>query len=50
MWLPVLAANVVAVALAIGLPVLDEHLGDQQQPADHDVRGPGDLRRARRQA
>src|SRR4051794_2334926 len=29
MWLPVLAANVVAVALAIGLPVLDEHLGDQ---------------------
>jgi uncharacterized membrane protein len=30
MWLPVLAANVVAVALAIGLPVLDEHIGDQQ--------------------
>jgi len=29
MWLPVLAANVVAVALAIGLPVLDEHIGDQ---------------------
>ena len=30
MWLPVLAANVVAVALAVGLPVLDEHVGDQQ--------------------
>jgi uncharacterized membrane protein len=30
MWLPVLAANVVAVALAIGLPVLDQHIGDQQ--------------------
>jgi uncharacterized membrane protein len=30
MWLPVLAANVVAVALAVGLPVLDEHIGDQQ--------------------
>ena len=30
MWLPVLAANVVAVALAIGLPVLDEHVGDQR--------------------
>jgi uncharacterized membrane protein len=29
MWLPVLAANVVAIALAIGLPVLDQHLGDQ---------------------
>jgi uncharacterized membrane protein len=29
MWLPVLAANVLAVALAIGLPVLDRHLGDQ---------------------
>ena len=30
MWLPVLAANVMAVALAIGLPVLDKHLGDQR--------------------
>jgi len=30
MWLPVLAANVVAIALAIGLPVLDEHIGDQR--------------------
>src|SRR4029079_7545948 len=30
MWLPVLAANVVAIALAIVLPVLDEHIGDQQ--------------------
>ena len=30
MWLPVLAANVVAVALAIALPVLDEHIGDQR--------------------
>src|SRR4029079_7362348 len=29
MWLPVLAANVVAVALAIALPVLDEHIGGQ---------------------
>src|SRR4051794_7975645 len=29
MWLPVLAANVVAVALALGLPVLDEHLREQ---------------------
>ena len=29
MWLPVLAANVIAVALAIALPVLDEHIGDQ---------------------
>ncbi len=31
MWLPVLAANVVAVALAVGLPVLDHHLGDQHR-------------------
>ena len=30
MWLPVLAANVVAVALAVGLPVLDEHIGEQR--------------------
>ncbi len=29
MWLPVLVANVVAVALAIGLPVLDDRIGDQ---------------------
>jgi uncharacterized membrane protein len=29
MWVPVLAANVVAVALAIGLPLLDEQLGDE---------------------
>jgi uncharacterized membrane protein len=26
MWVPVLVANVIAVALALGLPVLDEHL------------------------
>jgi uncharacterized membrane protein len=30
MWVPVLAANVVAVGLGIGLPLLDERLGDQQ--------------------
>jgi uncharacterized membrane protein len=30
MWLPVLVANVVAVGLAIGLPVLDRHLGDER--------------------
>ncbi len=30
MWLPVLGANVVAVALAIGLTVLDEHIEDQR--------------------
>jgi uncharacterized membrane protein len=30
MWVPVLAANVLAVALAIGLPILDEHLGDTE--------------------
>ena len=30
MWLPVLAANVVAIALAILLPVVDEHIGDQR--------------------
>jgi uncharacterized membrane protein len=30
MWAPVLAANVLAVALAIGLPLLDEHLGDTE--------------------
>jgi uncharacterized membrane protein len=30
MWAPVLAANVLAVALAIGLPILDEHLGDTE--------------------
>lgn len=30
MWLPVLAANVFAVGLAIGLPVLDRHLGDER--------------------
>ncbi|WP_028067681.1 DUF2254 domain-containing protein [Solirubrobacter soli] len=29
MWVPVLAANFVAVALGIGLPILDEHLGDE---------------------
>src|SRR3954449_2716932 len=29
MWLPVLVANVVAVGLAIGLPVLDRHLAKQ---------------------
>jgi len=30
MWLPVLGANVVAVALAIALPVVDEHIGEQR--------------------
>ena len=29
MWLPVLAANVIAVALGIGLPLLDKSLGDR---------------------
>ena len=29
MWVPVLAANVVAVGLAIGLPILDEQIGDR---------------------
>ncbi|HEX2409852.1 MAG TPA: DUF2254 domain-containing protein [Solirubrobacteraceae bacterium] len=29
MWVPVLGANLVAVALGIGLPILDGHLGDQ---------------------
>jgi uncharacterized membrane protein len=29
MWVPVLAANLVAVVLAIGLPLLDEQLGDE---------------------
>ena len=29
MWVPVLATNLVAVALGIGLPILDEQLGDQ---------------------
>ena len=48
MWVPVLAANVVAVALGIGLPILDEHLGDQTQLAAGRYVGAGDLRRARR--
>ena len=30
MWVPVLAANLTAVALAICLPILDTHLGDQR--------------------
>jgi len=30
MWLPVLAANVIAIALAIALPALDEHIGEQR--------------------
>ena len=30
MWVPVLAANVLAVALALSLPVLDQHLGDRE--------------------
>ncbi len=30
MWVPVLGANVVAVGLGIGLPILDERLGDQE--------------------
>jgi uncharacterized membrane protein len=29
MWVPVLAVNVVAIALGIALPILDEQLGDQ---------------------
>ena len=29
MWVPVLATNVLAVALGIGLPILDRQLGDQ---------------------
>jgi uncharacterized membrane protein len=32
MWVPVLAANVVAVVLALALPVLDEHLGEGGSP------------------
>jgi uncharacterized membrane protein len=32
MWVPVLAANVVAVVLALALPVLDEHLGEGETP------------------
>jgi uncharacterized membrane protein len=32
MWVPVLAANVVAVGLALALPVLDEHLGEGTSP------------------
>jgi hypothetical protein len=32
MWLRVLAANVVAVVLAIALPVPDEHIGDRRGP------------------
>jgi uncharacterized membrane protein len=30
MWVPVLAANVIAVALAIAFPILDTHLADQR--------------------
>ena len=33
MWVPVLAANLLAVALAIGLPILDEHLGNRENLA-----------------
>ncbi len=29
MWVPVLGANAAAVILAVGLPILDEHIGDQ---------------------
>jgi uncharacterized membrane protein len=29
MWVPVLAANLVAIVLGIALPILDEHLGDE---------------------
>jgi uncharacterized membrane protein len=32
MWVPVLAANVVAVVLALALPVVDEHLGEEGSP------------------
>jgi uncharacterized membrane protein len=31
-WVPVLAANVVAIGLALALPVLDEHLGEGTSP------------------
>jgi uncharacterized membrane protein len=31
MWIPVLAANVVAIALGIGLPLLDEEIGGREQ-------------------
>ena len=41
MWVPVLAANVLAVALAIGLPLLDEHLGDRESLPIAAVGGPG---------
>ena len=27
MWVPVLGANVLAVGLALALPILDEHIG-----------------------
>ena len=30
MWVPVLAANVAAVGLGIGLPILDKQIGDEQ--------------------
>jgi len=30
MWVPVLAANVVAIGLGIGLPILDARLGDEE--------------------
>ena len=30
MWVPVLAANALAVALALGLPILDQHLGTRR--------------------
>jgi uncharacterized membrane protein len=32
MWIPVFAANVAAVVLALALPVLDEHLGEGGSP------------------
>jgi uncharacterized membrane protein len=32
MWVPVLATNVVAIALALALPVVDEHVGDSGSP------------------
>src|SRR4051812_43652932 len=32
MWVPVLATNVLAVALALALPVVDEHVGESRSP------------------
>ena len=48
MWVPVLAANLVAVALGIGLPILDRAARRPDEPAAGRLVGAGDLRRARR--